>query len=377
MISDGIFCFTWDGENRLICASNANHVVSYAYDSDSRLIGKTTDGRTHLYGWDGFHRLHETDEQSTRWNIWGLDLFGSERHAGGVGALIAVCDAGHMCHAAYDGNGNISEFVSTNGSIVVHNEYLPWGDLSLSETSNQFTESFGWSSKPLDSTTGLIEYQLRMYSPSYGRWINRDPICDYAWKTAPFWMVEMISPDALSRNEANPYIQCNNDTINGVDAYGLDEQRHECVWTIYAGHWDWASETIANLETPKCGERLGAVSCHRDLTNKAIKDKFGSDYFIEGIPEDPGLLWPDDSKKRPEDGAKMTEAIKKAFDAARELQKKKCRYRSCCESITISIVCQDKLEDFFDRYRKGINWCTKPPFKSRCGDGLAPTPKGK
>ena len=37
-----------------------------------------------------------------------------------------------------------------------------------------FTHRF--STKPFDTETGLVVYQLRPYSPTLGRWINRDPI---------------------------------------------------------------------------------------------------------------------------------------------------------------------------------------------------------
>ena len=32
MISDGRFHYFWNGENRLVCASNSEYVVTYAYD---------------------------------------------------------------------------------------------------------------------------------------------------------------------------------------------------------------------------------------------------------------------------------------------------------------------------------------------------------
>ena len=40
MTSDGRFHYTWNGENRLVCASNAEVVVTYAYDHRGRMVRK-------------------------------------------------------------------------------------------------------------------------------------------------------------------------------------------------------------------------------------------------------------------------------------------------------------------------------------------------
>ncbi len=40
MTSDGRFHYFWNGENRLICASNSEVVVTYAYDHRGRMVRK-------------------------------------------------------------------------------------------------------------------------------------------------------------------------------------------------------------------------------------------------------------------------------------------------------------------------------------------------
>ena len=38
MTSDGRFAYTWNDENRMVMASNAEVVVTYAYDHRGRMI---------------------------------------------------------------------------------------------------------------------------------------------------------------------------------------------------------------------------------------------------------------------------------------------------------------------------------------------------
>ena len=40
MTSDGRFHYFWNGENRLVMASNAEYVVTYAYDHRGRMVRK-------------------------------------------------------------------------------------------------------------------------------------------------------------------------------------------------------------------------------------------------------------------------------------------------------------------------------------------------
>ena len=77
---------------------------------------------------------------------------------------------------AYDANGNVSEYVSINGSIVAHYDYSPFGEtlIESGDLASTFTHRF--STKPWCPVTGLCEYQMRKYRPEIGRWLSRDPL---------------------------------------------------------------------------------------------------------------------------------------------------------------------------------------------------------
>ena len=109
-------------------------------------------------------------------NVWGLDLDGTLQGAGGVGGLLAVVRDDGVFLPTYDANGNVSEYVSTNGEIVAHYDYSPFGEplVASGELAASFTHQF--STKPYCPVTGFSEYQMRKYRSEIGRWISRDPI---------------------------------------------------------------------------------------------------------------------------------------------------------------------------------------------------------
>jgi RHS repeat-associated protein len=105
-----------------------------------------------------------------------LDLSGSLQGAGGVGGLLAEVIDGAPYLAAYDANGNVTEYLSADGTLTAHYEYSPFGEnvVQSGPMPDSFTHRF--STKPWCAVTGLSEYEFRKFSPSMGRWLSRDPI---------------------------------------------------------------------------------------------------------------------------------------------------------------------------------------------------------
>lgn len=217
--------YAWNGENRLILVSNETVLVTYAYDHRGRMTWKTVSSenasstKTIQYVWDDFNIIAETiaanSATNVTYNIWGLDLDGTLQGVGGVGGLLAVVKDTATYIPAWDANGNISEYVSADGTIAAHREYDPFGCTVVytaqsaitnqqSEITNQQSEisfSHWFSTKPWCSVTGLSEYQYRKYSPVTGRWLSRDP----------------IGEDSGSYL----FVFVRNSSLNHVDAFGL------------------------------------------------------------------------------------------------------------------------------------------------------------
>ena len=193
--------FTWNAENRLVSASRGGVVVSYTYDAFGRMISKQIIGaenKTITYTWDVFNIIKETENNITTYNIWGLDIDGTMQGVGGVGGLLAVIKNNNIYAPTYDANGNITAYISQDGTIVAQYQYSAFGEI-ISQSGESFTHRF--STKPYCPTTGLIEYQFRKYDPALGRWLSRDPIEE--------------------AGGLNLYAFCGNNGLNGGDIDGL------------------------------------------------------------------------------------------------------------------------------------------------------------
>jgi RHS repeat-associated protein len=193
--------YVWDAENRLIAVNRVltrttggaidttSPLVSYIYDAQSRRIATTVADAssggvigTTLCLYDGWNCIAEYQLQNSSFNLhtsylWGLDLSGGFQGAGGVGGLLSVNTVGGSVHyPTYDGNGNITEYLTAAGDVAAHFEYDPFGNLTAGSSANAASFPYRFSTKPQDAVTGLYYYGYRWYDPLTGRWPSRDPI---------------------------------------------------------------------------------------------------------------------------------------------------------------------------------------------------------
>ena len=175
---DARFRYYWNGENRMVRAEEKSappgrqpYDIDYAYDHMGRNVIK--DGYKLI--WDDYNIIVEDATSSNAtFNIWGLDLDGTMQGTGGVGGLLAVKNGDTVYLPVYDANGNILEYVDTDGVIVAHYTYSSFGKLLMENDNICFTHRF--STKPYCPETLFVEYEFRKYAPNVGRWCNRDII---------------------------------------------------------------------------------------------------------------------------------------------------------------------------------------------------------
>ena len=181
MTNYGGFAYSWDAENRLSdVQSNDTLIANYKYDYMSRRYQKVVGSTTNTFLYDGWNLAQEVSisggNVSTNIYTWGPDLSGSLQGAGGIGGLVSVASDGINYYPSYDANGNITDYVDTNGTVVAHREFDAFGKTVVATGSMVHTLHFWFSTKYLDEETGLYYYGLRYYSPETGKWINRDPL---------------------------------------------------------------------------------------------------------------------------------------------------------------------------------------------------------
>ena len=190
MTSDGRFIYTWDAENRLTGVETRNdfgmdipHVrVENGYDHQFRRACKRVwtnsvlDKQT-VFIYDDWNMIVENASSTTHHDVniymWGLDITGSRKSAGGVGGLLARFNDCSDMIPLYDGNGNISEWI-IDGIETNHAEYSPFGGFVVG--SNPRESTFAFSTKYYDKEMDLYSFPFKYFSPSSGRRLSRDVV---------------------------------------------------------------------------------------------------------------------------------------------------------------------------------------------------------
>ena len=176
LMEDGRFRYWWNGENRMVRAEEkmppegrSAHVIVYSYDHQGRNVVK--DGS--LQVWDDYNIVVEDAATSNATiNVWGLDIDGTMQGAGGVGGLLAVVRSGSVSLPFYDANGNITEYVDSQGGVEMHTDYSVFGRGLMRNGAHN--HSHGFSTKPQCRKSGLVDYQTRGLDTRSGRWMSCD-----------------------------------------------------------------------------------------------------------------------------------------------------------------------------------------------------------
>ncbi|MCW5549918.1 MAG: RHS repeat-associated core domain-containing protein [Opitutaceae bacterium] len=195
--SDGRWTYGYDAENRLgwIQASSAAVAAGYpneAYHILHDYLGRRVIKQPYLWngtGWagngaqerylyNGWNLIARLDDMTLTKSIcWGLDLSGSMAGAGGIGGLLLVREGGESYLPAYDALGNIHAMIqASDGSIAAGYEYDAYGKTLRESGPYAEANPFRFATKYTDLDTELVYHDTRYYSPSLGRFINRDSI---------------------------------------------------------------------------------------------------------------------------------------------------------------------------------------------------------
>jgi len=201
LTSDGHWTNSWDGENRLIQMETISSVpiqakqkLVFSYDHQSRRIRKVvynwnTNTSQYYVGldlkflydaWNLIAELNGTNNNLICSYMWGSDLSGSMRGAGGVGGLVCINHSQLGAQfPAYDGNGNVMGLVdAVQGTNSAAREFGVFGQELRGGERIANASPFRFSSKYQDTETSLSYYGYRYLDSAQGRWYNRDRIAE-------------------------------------------------------------------------------------------------------------------------------------------------------------------------------------------------------
>jgi RHS repeat-associated protein len=119
-------------------------------------------------------------------------------------------------YALADANKNITEYFDSNGNVVAHYEYSPFGKITVSNGAMADDFDYRFSSEVYDGESGLSYYNHRYYSAELGRWLNRDPINELGH----ILLKQAGRRNPYSNEDDNPFRHTDNDPLNNADTNG-------------------------------------------------------------------------------------------------------------------------------------------------------------
>jgi RHS repeat-associated protein len=159
--SFGTDTFNYSAKGELLTAKMATgSVVSYMYDSNSRLIGRTHGGETSQFVYANLSSPYQFSASKTA-NVTTFYFYDT------LGNLMGFERSGQRYSV-------LTDLVGTP-RIVKSLEYTSFGEL-LSDSNEGFELLVGFASGIVDEETSLVKFGFRDYDPSSGRWTARDPI---------------------------------------------------------------------------------------------------------------------------------------------------------------------------------------------------------
>lgn len=162
--SAGDTVYTWDAMDRMIEINGPNGSARFSYDAFGRRIGKTFNGTTIQYLYDGEQSLAEmTGGAISVTYLTGLQI---------DEMLARYTDAGERVYLT-DALGTVLALVANDGDVRTEYGYSPFGETIAAGDAD--VNSVQYTARENDDT-GLYYYRARYYDPGLKRFIGTDPI---------------------------------------------------------------------------------------------------------------------------------------------------------------------------------------------------------
>jgi RHS repeat-associated protein len=199
LTTDGANTYYWNARNQLVAISGSVS-ASFQYDAFGKRTGKTVNGQSTGYLYDGVNVVQEQVAGTPTANLM----------TGGVDHVFTRTDAAGTKSFLPGGAGSTVALANGGGAVETEYTYDPFGNTTTTGTAS--SNSTQYTGRESDGT-GLYYYRSRYYSPTLQRFISEDPI-------------------GLSGGP-NLYAYAGNNPTTRIDPFGTD-----WAWTIlcYSAH---------------------------------------------------------------------------------------------------------------------------------------------
>lgn len=184
LIENGNYFYTYDEENRLTAVTrkaDSKVVGQYQYDALSRRIVKVAD--PDLLGSNPVATLYFYDdariveEQNTLGATQATYVYGNY-----IDEILTMARGGQPYYYHQNSLGSVAAVTDKTGAVVERHEYDAYGKVTIYDNSyTQLPSSaignpYMFTGREYDQETGLYYYRARYYSPTLGRFLQRDPL---------------------------------------------------------------------------------------------------------------------------------------------------------------------------------------------------------
>ncbi|MEV4757046.1 RHS repeat-associated core domain-containing protein [Micromonospora sp. NPDC049559] len=162
LTSDGTTTYTWNGRGELTGLSREGFSASFGYSTDGRRLGRTVNGATTNYLYDGLNPLQEKVNGAVTATMTSAGTDGWQlRESGGTTRRYLT-----------DALGSTLGLVDNAGAGASY-AYDPFGGTTVN--GDDGGNPYRYTGRE-DDGTGLYYYRARYYSPVLQRFISEDPI---------------------------------------------------------------------------------------------------------------------------------------------------------------------------------------------------------
>ncbi|MBL8013053.1 MAG: RHS repeat-associated core domain-containing protein [Candidatus Omnitrophica bacterium] len=205
--------YGYDVESRLKTFSKTGTTASYGYDAFNRRVSKTVNGTATFYVYDGDDIIEERNSAGT--------LVADYVHGDQTDEPLTMTRGTTTYYYFADGLGSIRQLTNSAGAVQQTYDYNSYGKLAAAPT---IVNPFTYTGREYDVESGNYYYRARYYSPTLGRFLQRDPI-GYA--------------DSMNLQQ---YV--GNNSINFIDPTGEFVAAAAPWWPILAGPEFWIGAAI-------------------------------------------------------------------------------------------------------------------------------------
>lgn len=190
LVARGSDSFTYDQANRLTSATLSGTTSTYVYDGDGKRTRKTVGTTMTNYVYDADTALPNVLADGTLKYVYALGL------------TYAVDASGNVQVYHTDGLGSVRAITDGSGNVIPTYQTDEFGVPTQTQGTNG--QPFQYTGQQRDAETGLYYLRARIYDPSSGRFLSRDPLRG-----------AIVAPQTL-----NPYAYVGNTPTTRTDPSG-------------------------------------------------------------------------------------------------------------------------------------------------------------